>query len=206
MPHNTSTNLLITGPKIDVERFVNAVNTSPGNEFNFEGVVPMPKEFRDLPQIFEKVGHGVTQQEYDSIVNSLMKKYGVDNWYDWCIRNWGTKWGAYDATEWIIVCGENESATATISYYTAWQPATQFFKTASIEYPTLHFCQQIADEGGGYVGEQNFANGIVDENYFDWDSEDGIETREALGVWHPEDDDNNESEIDNTSDCCDRCL
>jgi hypothetical protein len=41
-----------------------------------------------------------------------VKKYGADNWYDWSLQNWGTKWNCSDA---FI----NESG---MSFTTAWSP------------------------------------------------------------------------------------
>tara|TARA_R100001224_G_scaffold54961_1_gene32182 strand:- start:263 stop:1048 length:786 start_codon:yes stop_codon:yes gene_type:complete len=35
---------------------------------------------------------GVTLQ----IQAFLLENYGSDNWYDWALKNWGTKWGCYD--------------------------------------------------------------------------------------------------------------
>jgi len=40
----------------------------------------------------------------------LKRKYGVDNWYDWAYKNWGTKWGCYD----------HELDGNTIRFSTAW--------------------------------------------------------------------------------------
>ena len=74
--------------------------------FSFSKLVPMPKEIRETSgKIFE------TQEEVDAYkekykdhpiipvyahtqeqADALQEKYGVDNWYDWAIENWGTKW------------------------------------------------------------------------------------------------------------------
>ena len=140
-------------------------------------------------------GLGITQAASDA----LIAKYGTDNWYDWALNNWGTKWGAYDATEWDVTEGENGNATASISYNTAWSPANAFFIIASEKFPTLAFDTQYADEGGGFVCETSYENGEItkDEDY-GWDSADGIEVREAVGYGpFPEDED--ETEEDETT-------
>ena len=141
-------------------------------------------------------GLGITQATSDA----LIAKYGTDNWYDWALNNWGTKWGAYDATEWDVTEGENGNATATISYNTAWSPATAFYINASEKFPTLAFDTQYADEGGGFVCETSYENGEItkDEDY-EWDSVDGIEVREAVGYGpFPEDEDETEEDEQTT--------
>ena len=129
-------------------------------------------------------GLGITQDKHDEFI----LKYGYDNWYDWSIFNWGTKWNAYDVTEWSI--NENgDNSSATIYYETAWSPATVLWLNVSKDYPTLEFYHEFADEGGGFLGSEVILNGqIISEEELDWDSDDGIELREGLGRYWPEDD------------------
>src|SRR5262245_578810 len=35
-----------------------------------------------------------------SLQLEYQRKYGSDNWYDWCIKHWGTKWDAGDVGNW----------------------------------------------------------------------------------------------------------
>ena len=129
------------------------------------------------------MGLGITQDTY----NTLMKEYGVSNWYDWSVLNWGTKWDCYDVREWNIAVADTEM-TATIYYETAWSPATQVWLTVSQQYPTLTFFHEYADEGGGFLGDETIHNGtVIEENEYDWDSDDGITLREGLGRYWPED-------------------
>lgn len=50
-----------------------------GELFDFEKIIPMPDD------IFRG---NLGQKERE--------QYGERNWYDWSIKNWGTKWNAYD--------------------------------------------------------------------------------------------------------------
>ena len=128
-------------------------------------------------------GLGLTRQQYDELIS----KYGATNWYDWSVLNWGTKWDCYDVREWIIAVADEEM-TATIYYETAWSPATQVWLTVSQQYPTLTFFHEYADEGGGFLGDETIHNGtVIEENEYDWDSDDGITLREGLGRYWPED-------------------
>ena len=64
------------------------------NRVDFNKIIPMPDHiFKGLLGTEEK------------------KIYGKNNWYDWSIENWGTKWNGYDSE----VCGNNQ-----FKFCTAW--------------------------------------------------------------------------------------
>jgi len=216
MPNHTSTRLEITGDNAEIRRFIAAVNKSDEKPIDFQSLVPMPEELKStyvpsniltqvkidearskweaLPQEERdkqeswmgkkgKYSFGITQEQYDE----LIAKYGAADWYDWNIKNWGTKWGAYDAGEWSIM-----AKCAEISYQTAWSPATAFYINASKQFPTLSFTHYFADEGGGFLGHETIKNGkVIKSVEIDWDSEEGINLRETLGCYFPEDEDEN---------------
>ena len=125
-------------------------------------------------------GLGMTQEQSDSLV----AKYGTNNWYDWASINWGTKWGAYDSGDWVVTEGDNGNATAAVFYNTAWGPACPFFHHVSHQFPTLTFDTQVADEGGNFVSEISYEQGeTTKENDYDWDSEEGIRVRKNVGYY-----------------------
>jgi hypothetical protein len=95
-------------------------------------IKPMPTELRDTqspPKIMtddeikqwhnsespvkEMVGRPISQTESDRMI----KEYGANNWYDWAVDNWGTKWGTYDH-EW------NRDALR-LDFCTAWGPMSE---------------------------------------------------------------------------------
>jgi len=215
MPNHTANNFTVTGPKDDVLRFVAQIKGTD-SDIDFNKILPMPEELRGisfptrimaLEEIaqqwiewndrrgqgklgtFEQngpMGLGITQAKHDE----LILKYGYDNWYDWCVFNWGTKWNAYDVTEWSVNEGHwnGDNSSATIYYETAWSPATALWLNVSKDYPTLDFYHEFADEGGGFLGSETIRDGrIISEEEFEWDSDDGIELREGLGQYWPED-------------------
>lgn len=131
-------------------------------------------------------GLGITQAKYDE----LIAKYGCADWYNWSVRNWGTKWNAYDVGEWEVIDVDENTVKAVIYYETAWSPATELWCAVSENYPTLEFFHEFADEGGGFLGNETIANGsVIDEESFDWTSDAGIELLEKLGRYYPEDED-----------------
>jgi Ferredoxin-like domain in Api92-like protein len=214
MPNHTANNFTVTGPVADVKRFLKQA-AGTDKELSFNSLIPLPTVLRNVsspvriqPQEeinatwdewykrkdegkLEKweleqgrpMGLGITQDTY----NTLIKEYGVSNWYDWSVLNWGTKWDCYDVREWSIAVADEEM-TATIYYETAWSPATQVWLTVSQQYPTLTFFHEFADEGGGFLGDETIHNGtVIEENEYDWDEDDGITLREGLGRYWPED-------------------
>jgi hypothetical protein len=213
MPNHTANNFTVTGPKADVLRFVAQIKGTD-SEIDFNKVLPIPEVLRGTSsptrivtqeQIddewvewnkrkeegklgeFEKdhpFGLGITQAQS----SELVAKYGYDNWYDWCIFHWGTKWNAYDVTEWSIN-EDGDNSSATIYYETAWSPVTALWMWVSNDYPTLDFYHEYADEGGAFLGSETIREGrIISTEEYEWDSDDGIELREQLGRYWPEDD------------------
>jgi len=53
---------------------------------------------------------------------------GIDNWYDWSVSNWGTKWEASDLH--MDDSGDyDDCAHVTVSFSTAWSPPVNFYET-----------------------------------------------------------------------------
>ena len=214
MPNHTANNFTVTGPKADVLRFVAQIKGTD-SEIDFNKVLPIPEVLRgtsspsrimtqeEIDKIWAEwnkrkdegklssfemerpMGLGITQAKYDEFI----LKYGYADWYDWSIFNWGTKWNAYDVTEWSVNECSEYTTSATIYYETAWSPATALWLNVSKDYPTLEFYHEFADEGGGFLGSETIVDGrIISEEELDWTSDDGIELREGLGRYWPEDD------------------
>lgn len=60
--------------------------------------------------------------EQREFYDSLRAKYGSENWYDWCNRNWGTKWDACHS-------GMGETPRMTVYRFdTAWGPPLDFIE------------------------------------------------------------------------------
>lgn len=172
MPNHTSTILRIYGEKEKLEEFVKN-NSTKEQPFSFEASHPTPSE---------------TLKDRSNVGDD--GKFKMPDWYEWRITNWGTKWDCYDHHGgWEFDLDEEAmSFYAEISYYTAWSPATEYFKKVSKAYPSLVFHQTYADEGGGFVGEDEIMNGVIESVHdYDWESEKGIELREKLGYYYPED-------------------
>jgi hypothetical protein len=87
--------------------------------------------------------------------------FNGDNWYDWNVRNWGTKWdvAVHDGDEYP----ETELMTDTkdtlaYRFNTAWSPPAEAITKLSQQYPDCEMSLSYEEETG-WGGEIIFANG-----------------------------------------------
>lgn len=71
------------------------------------------------------------------------EKYGCHTWYDWCCKNWGTKWNAYDCR--VKEVGDN----LVIWFTTAWCPPEAWCRELATKVDSFNLNW---DEEGGYYG------------------------------------------------------
>lgn len=110
-----------------------------------------------------------------------MRQYGKNNWYDWSISHWGTKWNSYEND-----CDEN---THTLSFQTAWAAPHPVIERLAERYPDVRITHEWADEDMGYnVGTVEYAEGeIVGKEIPDGGSVEAY--RMALRVWDYDEED-----------------
>lgn len=98
----------------------------------------------------------------DNILN-----YGVADWYDWSIENWGTKWNAH----------ETEIEDNVIWFDTAWSPVPDLMLKLSSLFPENYFEYDFSDERiCDLCGEFEFENGdCTKEMIFDEGSKEAYE-------------------------------
>jgi hypothetical protein len=108
---------------------------------------------------FEKsygVSRGITQE----MSNQFIEKFGADNWYNWCSKNWGTKWNAYSQ------CNGDDDTWFEIQ--TAWSHPTELMQKLAQKYPDAVFISVYADEDiGNNCGAVAYTNDQVIEEYPD---------------------------------------
>ena len=96
MPNWTENNVLFVGKKKQLKTLKTMLKSNE-NDFDFNNIIPMPKN------IFR--GNLGREEE---------EKYGKNNWYDWSIENWGTKWNSVDTRV------EENGSTLSYNFMTAW--------------------------------------------------------------------------------------
>ena len=82
-------------------------------------------EFIPIPKELQITASPATQdEELQKIYASNKEKYGYDNWYDFCVGEWGTKWDVNGDGRSAILEGD----TLILSFDTAWSPPIEAYK------------------------------------------------------------------------------
>lgn len=89
--------------------------------------------------------------------HKCVEKYGADNWYDWRIKNWGTKWDAYDC--------EGNPSEGTLVFFTAWNPPYEVVQALCEKYPDSDLDWFYEEPGMNFAGHYySGENGeVIDE-------------------------------------------
>lgn len=91
----------------------------------------------------------------EKVYNNRLK-YGCDDWYDWRIKYWGTKWNSSNT---FISDDYSE-----ILFDSAWTPAIPVIKELARLYPSLSIIHEWAEEQTGwYSGKYTYRNGELFE-------------------------------------------
>ncbi len=80
-----------------------------------------------------------------------------DDWYDWNVANWGSKWDVSDFY-WFDKDWESGSLGATFS--TAWSPIPQVILELSRQFPKLKFIYKFHESGNDFFGKVEYSKGV----------------------------------------------
>ena len=108
---------------------------------------------KEEPQLFNKIFPRPADQE--------------ENWYDWNVSNWGTKWDA-SVYDW----GREDSNTIWINYDTAWSPAMGILE----ELNTQEYSVQSYYHEGGMAFIGYYEDG--DDDFYEYDISDASSIEE----------------------------
>ena len=152
MPNYCNNNIVITGPNSVIDKIEKIANGDKGDLLQY--FYPMPKALEDTTAPLQK---DATKEEKAKAKENL-KKYGYDNWYDWRVENWGTKW---DIMEFYNInrkeIGEDESEIS-LGFDTAWAPALGAYERFIDENRHCSLKAYYYEPGCDFMGEWD--NGI----------------------------------------------
>jgi hypothetical protein len=136
-------------------------------ELDFNKIIPMPTEIKN------------TSSPNNNKDQKLIDKYGVDNWYDWSVKFWGTKWNVSD------VFVNRDESYITYSFDTAWAPPIPWIMKVIEKYSnfdiTLNYEEPAMDFGGKieYIhGQLNLIEYELSE--YIWENCDKDSVREVI--------------------------
>lgn len=145
MPNHVKNIITISGDK---NEFYKLSENVKGNDpyygyeisFDFEKIIPMPD---NIYQGDLKIG----------------ESYDENNWLDWSIDHWGTKWNAYEHEE-------RENGFVSL---TAWSAPHPVIEKLAKDYPKLTIRHRWADEDiGNNCGTRVYKSGeLVSEDKYD---------------------------------------
>ena len=144
MPNWCNNSIDITGPTETIKQLWEDANADDTYGL-LNAIKPIPQALRDTVK-----GTGEELQE--------VWVDGCNNWYDWCVSNWGTKWDVSDEGLEFI---DNGDGTAAITGYfdSAWAPPISAYEQfcddmdnctleASYYEPGMDFAGFWSSEGG----------------------------------------------------------
>jgi hypothetical protein len=181
MPNWCANRLKITGPKKDLQAIKKALvsQNDKGEEtvFSFQTLVPMPENLRNMGGLPLKESPRLTEVQRAKVAvdfaNGLIDQVEAyeksedayliqnDDWYNWGIINWGTKW---DVSE-VSVLDQIADGALIYNFETAWSPPRSWVRRASPKFPTLSFELLYVEPGMDFAGQTVYEAGglMVDE-------------------------------------------
>ena len=92
-----------------------------------------------IQQFTQNTERGQELYNLGKIANENLAAYQARDWYGWSIREWGTKWNAYDQS----------LEGNTITFLTAWSGVPELLQQVAAQYPNIEFEYMYADEDWG---------------------------------------------------------
>jgi hypothetical protein len=104
---------------------------------------------------------------------------GDQDWYNWNVSNWGTKWDICD----VYFENQAEEDSIEFSFCSAWSPPIEAFETWAINDGRVQFNLEYWEPGAGFVGSHSYDGEYIDQNYVDC-GQDPVQYKQiASEVW-----------------------
>ena len=149
MPNWCNNNITINAPKKKIEKIIKAAKK--GNLLNH--FLPMPKELEDTV-----AGPDAETKAEQDARDKLKEKHGAENWYDWRVHNWGTKW---DIDVYPDSISRIDDETITFGFDSAWAPPIDAYNAVIDKHPDISITAYYHEPGMDFAGE--YADGTISE-------------------------------------------
>lgn len=179
MPNWCSNNIRVSGPDAALNEFAEWLDDGKNL---FGKILPTPKELADAQSPFKG-----TKEEGAA----LAAKYGVNNWYDWNIHNWGTKWD-------VEADVQQNDGEIGLTFDSAWSPPQRAIALLAEKFNDLSFHHAYLEEGMCFVGYDDYEGGVLIDEFYSDDPK-SSEWKEVAADefgWEPMEDDEDEVEAE----------
>lgn len=138
----------LTKPVEDI-RDIPAVKHNVANSFSNDWVAEVYRRCKE----WEERGEGDKMYADGMVYINNYDKYGCTTWYDWCIRNWGTKWNLSredggETPQWDDLPDDAE-CEYNMTFQTAWSTPSPVMLRLSELFPEINIEVKFADEDLG---------------------------------------------------------
>lgn len=141
MPNWVHHNLTITGPEIERESFL--AECFNAADLDFEKLIPQPEHIKDEVEVEIPFRGDISGSKFPA-------------WYEWCCKNWGTKWNACHTEV------SREGEAIRLFFNTAWSPPIPIFNEVARRFPNLKIEGEYIDEMYNFGGNILCQNGKVE--------------------------------------------
>ena len=152
MPNWVDCDFVVEGSKDELQKFKKFAKEGKdllsANKF-----IPYPKKYKKLDDMAEKA-----EKEHKPRPKDGFNSGG----YEWCIKNWGTKWGIVDA-ELLEESGDR----LTYAFITAWSTPTPLVEKMSEMFPKLTFELSYYEASMEFSGKLEVKGGIITKDEYD---------------------------------------
>jgi len=147
MPNWCENELYIEGPKEELDRFKREAAGENGC-LDMNAFIPYPVQFLNQDKIFKlSIDEAIAEAEAEGEVLSKEQKAEVyfrihkdlkdgfnSGGYEWCVKNWGTKWNFCDPT-----LAREDDDSLYYEFATAWSPPEPVIRKMGERFPMLLF-------------------------------------------------------------------
>ena len=142
MPNWCNNNITITGPISKIEPLYQQAISEDDDQGLLNAMVPRPAELNDTT---------APSSDSEERQAELREKYGTDNWYDWSVNNWSTKWDVSPEGLEFIDHGDG-TAEITGWFDSAWAPPIGAYETFIEENPDCSIEASYHEPGMDFAG------------------------------------------------------
>jgi hypothetical protein len=145
MPNWCNNTIQITADKATIKRIEQSLNSEDDDAGFLNVLYPMPKALQNTTK-----GPEASEAEEKQRSAELIKECGFDNWYDWRVEHWGTKWNVNESYGTAKI--SNDGQTIEFGFDTAWSPPTGAYHNFLSKNPKASLFATYYEGGCDFMG------------------------------------------------------